>query len=166
LIISSTKNCPASGTNFVDAANQPLTLSAISNAIAALDVFGRDKTELLLIVSLKEESTLRQILGIDLTLNQLGGLTGTALPGEVGKVYGIPVVATNLLGKYSPGAVSATTALLINRNAAIIGDRRIFNIKSGSEVLMASDQLLITASERIGFASQYCNAVVRIINIK
>jgi HK97 family phage major capsid protein len=90
-------------------------------------------------------------------------LTGTALPGEIGKVWGIPVVATNLL------RVSATNntseALLLNRNAAVIGDRRVFTIKSSDEVLLRSDQLLIVASERIAFNAQYCQAIVKITNI-
>ncbi len=54
---------------------------------------------------------------------------------------------------------------MINRNAAIIGDRRIFVIKSSDEVLIRSDQLLIVASERIAFQAQYSEAVNKIINI-
>jgi len=150
----------ACGTS-VDAGSGALSLADISTGIQNLDVFGRDKSELLLVTSLREESTLRQLLGINLSLNQLG-LTGTALPGEVGKVWGIPVVATNLLAVDSD---NKSEALLMNRNAAIIGDRRIFNIKSSDEVLLRSDQLLIVASERIAFNAQYCNAVVKITNI-
>jgi hypothetical protein len=56
-------------------------------------------------------------------------------------------------------------ALLLNRNAAIIGDRRVFNIKSSDEVLIRSDQLLIVASERLAFNTQYCDAIVKITNI-
>jgi len=146
----------------VDAGSGALALADISGGIQNLDVYGRDKSELLLIVSLREESTLRQLLGINLAVNQLG-LTGTSLPGEIGKVWGVPVVATNLL------AVNATTsisqAIMMNRNAAIIGDRRVFTIKSSDEVLIRSDQLLIVASERIAFNAQYCEAVVTIDNI-
>ncbi len=150
----------ACGTS-VDAGSGALSLADISNAIQNLDVFGRDKSELLLAVSLREESTLRQLLGINLALNQLG-LTGTSLPGEIGKVWGIPVVATNLLRTDS---TNKSEAILMNRNAAIIGDRRIFTIKSSDEVLIRNDQLLIVASERIAFNTQYCNAIVKITNI-
>lgn len=146
----------------VDAGSGALTLAEISTAIQNLDVYGRDKSELLLVVSLKEESTLRQLLGINLAVNQLG-LTGTALPGEIGKVWGVPVVATNLLRTSSTGT---TQAMIMNRNAAIIGDRRVFTIKSSDEVLIKSDQLLIVASERLAFAAQYCQAIVTIDNIK
>jgi hypothetical protein len=144
-----------------DSGSAALTLAKISTAIQNLDVFGRDKSELLMIVSLYEENTLRQLLGINLAVNQLG-LTGTALPGEVGKVWGIPVVATNLLRKSS---TNTTNALILNRNAAVIGDRRMFTIKTSDEVLIASDQLLVVASERIAFGVQYCNAISTITNI-
>lgn len=60
-----------------DAGDDPLTLADISKSIELLDIFGRDKSELLLTVSLREEGTLRQLLGVDLATNQLG-LTGTA----------------------------------------------------------------------------------------
>lgn len=138
-----------------------MALSDVSSAIQNLDVFGRDKSELLLMVSLREESTLRQLLGINLAVNQLG-LTGTSLPGEIGKVWGIPVVATNLLKVADD---STSQAIMMNRNAAIIGDRRVFTIKSSDEVLLRSDQLLIVSSERIAFNAQYCDAVVTIDNI-
>ena len=145
----------------VDAGSGALALADISGAIQNLDVFGRDKSELLLAVSLREEATLRQLLGIDLTINQLG-LTGTALPGEVGKVWGVPVIATNLL---KIGTSNKSEAVMMNRNAAIIGDRRVFTIKSSDEVLLRTDQLLVVASERIAFSAQYCQAIVKITNI-
>lgn len=148
------------GTN-VDAGSGALSLADISTAIQNLDVFGRDKSELLFITSLREEATLRTLLGINLAVNQLG-LTGTALPGEIGKVWGIPVVATNLL---TVDSTNKSKALLLNRNAAIIGDRRVFTIKSSDEVLLRSDQLLVVASERIAFNAQYCNAITQIVNI-
>jgi hypothetical protein len=151
----------ACGTS-VDAGSGSLTLAEISEGIQNLDVYGRDKSELLLTVALKEESTLRQLLGINLAVNQLG-LTGTALPGEIGKVWGIPVVATNVMRTATNGT---TKSMIMNRNAAIIGDRRIFTIKSSDEVLIKSDQLLIVASERLAFAAQYCEAIVTIDNIK
>jgi hypothetical protein len=62
-------------------------------------------------------------------------------------------------------AGNQSVALMLNRNCAIIGDRRIFTIKSSDEVLLRSDQLLIVASERIAFNAQYAQAVVRIDNI-
>jgi hypothetical protein len=70
----------------VDAAAAALNLAHISSAIQNLDVFGRDKSELLLVVSLREENKLRQLLGINLAVNALG-LTGTALPGEIGEHF-------------------------------------------------------------------------------
>lgn len=62
----------------------------------------------------------------------------------------VPVVATNLLPTNLGMATNQSIALMLNRNAAVIGDRRIFSIKSSDEVLIRSDQLLIVASERIG----------------
>lgn len=135
------------------------SLPKISSAIQSLDKYGRDKSELLLTVSLREEASLRNILGINLAVNQLG-LTGTALPGEIGKVYGIPVVATNLLA-----GTGSSTALLANRNAAIIGDRRTFTIKTSNEVLIQSDALLLVASERISFKAAYSDAMVKMTGI-
>jgi hypothetical protein len=154
--------------------NQPMSLNLISRLIRNLGIFGRDKSELLLIVSLKEEERLRELLGINLAINQLG-LTGTALPGEVGRVWGVPVVATNLLDS-TGGAETfqhatpvqsdpTTQMLLVNRNAAVIGDRRVFVIKSSDEVLLRSDQILIVGSERIAFQAQYSEAVAIANNI-
>lgn len=146
--------------NKVDAGSASLSLANISEAIRKLGIFGRDKSELLIVTSLKEESTLRQLLGINLAVNQLG-LTGTALPGEIGKVWGVPVVSSNLMDV----TTGTTSALVLNRNAAVIGDRRIFTLKSSDEVLLRSDQLLIVASERISFGAQYAEAIASIINI-
>lgn len=56
------------------------------------------------------------------------------------KVWGVPVVATNLLPTNLGAGSDKSVALLLNRNAAIIGDRRIFTIKSSDEVLIRSDQ--------------------------
>jgi len=78
------------------------------------------------------------------------------------KVWGVPVVATNLL---RVSDTNTSEALLLNRNAAVIGDRRIFTIKSSDEVLLRSDQLLIVASERLAFNAQYCEAITKIVNI-
>jgi len=89
------------------------------------------------------------------------------LPGEIGKVFGIPVVGTNLLRiDYSANASGDSKALLVHRNAAIIGDRRIFTIKTSDEVLLRSDGLLVVASERLAFAPTYSQAIVTINNIR
>jgi hypothetical protein len=53
------------GANKVNAGAASLSLANISEAIRKLGVFGRDKAELLIVTSLKEESTLRQLLGIN-----------------------------------------------------------------------------------------------------
>jgi len=165
----------------LDNQGDPLSLAMISRLIRNLGIFGRDKSELLLIVSLKEEERLRELLGINLAINQLG-LTGTSLPGEVGRVWGVPVVATNLLDSTGgagelqhatplPALVGGTPndpytqALLVNRNAAVIGDRRVFVIKSSDEVLLRSDQILIVGSERISFQAQYPEALATATDI-
>jgi len=49
-----------------------LTLGDVSTSIKNLGKYGRDKAELLLIVALREEDKLRQLLGLNLALNQLG----------------------------------------------------------------------------------------------
>jgi len=98
-------------------------------------------------------------------------LTGTALPGEIGKVWGVPVIATLLLLEtYTTDEASAVSgtysnALILNRNAGIIGDRRIFTIKSSDELLIQTDQLLMVASERLAFKAQYTDAIVKVSNI-
>ena len=70
----------------VDLTGSTFSLADISAAIKNLGKYGRDKSELLLITSLREEDVLRKLLGINLALNQLG-LTGTALPGEIGEYF-------------------------------------------------------------------------------
>ena len=149
----------------VDAAGSKITLSHMSTAIENMGKYGIDKDELFFIVSLREENYLRQILGINLALNQLG-LTGTSLPREVGKLWGVPVIATTLLNVGTTGSGDTTEALLVNKSAAIIGDRRQFEIKAGNEVLMANDQTLIVSSERISFAATYEDAIVKITNLQ
>ena len=49
-----------------------MTLGDVSTSIKNLGKYGRDKAELLLIVALREEDKLRQLLGLNLALNQLG----------------------------------------------------------------------------------------------
>lgn len=147
-----------------DQQDNPATLAMFSRMIRNLGVFGRDKAELLFLVSLKEEDRLRQLLGVNLSLNQIG-LTGTALPGEIGRLWGVPVVATTLLDSANAATPTSTQALLINRNASVIGDRRVFTIKSSDEVLIRSDQLLVVGSERLSFAAQYVQAISIATNI-
>ena len=82
-------------------------------------------------------------------------------------MFGIPVVATNLLRiDYTNSAAGDSHAMLVHRNAAVIGDRRIFTIKTSDEVLLRSDGLLVVASERIAFAPTYDKAIVLINNIR
>lgn len=148
----------------VDAAGSKITLAHMSTAVENMGKYGIDKDELFYIISLREENYLRQILGINLALNQLG-LTGTSLPREVGKLWGIPVIATTLLNAGSATTGDSTEALLVNKSAAVIGDRRQFEIKAGNEILMATDQTLIVASERIAFAATYEEAIVKITGL-
>ena len=145
----------------VDAAGYKVTLAHLSTAIENMGKYGIDKDELFYVFSLREENYLRQILGINLALNQLG-LTGTTLPREIGKLWGIPVIATTVMTVSGSGA---TEALLINKSAAVIGDRRLFEIKASNEILMAVDQTLVVASERLAFAPTYEDAIVKISNL-
>lgn len=148
----------------VDAAGSKITLAHLSTAIENMGKYGIDKDELFFVFSLREENYLRQLLGVNLALNQLG-LTGTALPREIGKIWGIPVIATTQLNAGAAGSGDATEALLVNKSAAVIGDRRVFEIRSGGEVLMANDQILVVASERLAFAATYEDAIVKISNL-
>ena len=66
----------------------------------------------------------------------------------------------------SVSALGDSEALLLHRNSAVIGDRRIFTIKTSDEVLLRSDGLLVVATERLAFAMTYPQAVVKIENIR
>ena len=178
-------NSPGAPPAVVDAGARPLSIDDINEGIERLDVFGRDKSQLLLITSLREEKTLRGDPTILTTLERFGP-NAVFLTGEIGKVYGVSCVATNLIPKnigtvyIASGSTSTANvadssatnpigvkseAFLINRNALLIGDRRYFTLKASDIPFMMADQLLLVATERIALASQYRKAMVKLQNI-
>jgi hypothetical protein len=171
----------------INAGNKPLSIDDVNNAIESLDVFGRDKSQLLLIVSLREEKALRADPTILTTLEKFGP-SAVFLTGEIGKVYGISTVATNLISTYMGSTYTAdginanyqgehkdslttnntvrkSEAFVVNRNALLIGDRRLFTLKASDIPFMLADQLLLVATERIAMAAQFRKAVCKIENI-
>jgi len=162
----------------VDAGSRPLNIDDVNTAIERLGVFGRDKSQLIFITSLREEKTLRGDPTILTTLERFGP-SAVFLTGEIGKVYGISTVATNLIPTSmgttwvgtTPGpdtvdvAGTLSEAFVVNRNALLIGDRRLFTLKASDIPFMLADQLLLVATERIALAAQFRRAVVKIDNI-
>jgi hypothetical protein len=181
-----------------------------------LNLFGRDRADLLGVISLTEQESLLTDPTVLVSLDRFGPQT-QYLTGEIGRVFGVGIVATNLLeinehsfinsagvadyllcwdygltliGRNAAaigagvGIVSAggfdgrrrfhTTAAyetecreayLFNRSGLLIGDRRQFKLSASDMLFMMSDQLLLCASERIGFTSPYPRAVCKLINI-
>jgi hypothetical protein len=163
----------------VDAGGRPLSIDDVNQAIQNLGVFGRDKGQLVLLISLREEKTLRADPTILTTLEKFGPST-VFLTGEIGRVYGIPTIATNLVPltmgtTYTtvalPGpdtvnvAATKSEAFVVNRNAILLGDRRLFTLKASDIPFILADQLLLVATERIAMASQYRKAICKIENI-
>ena len=156
----------------VDAGNDIFTLDVFNEALYALDVYGDIKEDLLMVIPRCAEAHVRKLQGF-MDIQAKAGAQSTMLTGEIGKIYGVPVVATSLLpenlnanGVYDNATTDRSCALLIHRNAYIIGDRRKFQIRTSDEIRMDYDQILLVASERIAGQVVYAPSICLIKNIK
>jgi len=158
----------------VDAGGDALAIADIRTAIANMGVYAQNRDELLLIVNRSQEVTM---LGFDelQTLDKYG-TNATILTGEIGKVYGVSVVATSALpdgdlvaAGTNPGDGLGTlsVALLVNTRSPVIGNpamaARRFSI--GFEDEPKSDRFVLIPRQDLAFNVRHTAAIVRIRNI-
>lgn len=107
-----------------DPATAYAVVDAVSEAIKSLGVYGRNKGDLVLVVS----STFADYLRKDKSLryNMMG--SGSVLTsGDLPKVFGIEVVETTYLDNQGEGSNKAA-AILLPKSEPVIGDRRQFKV--------------------------------------
>jgi Phage capsid family len=82
------------------------------------------------------------------------------LPGEVGHLDGVPIVASDFIredlnasGVYDGTTVNRSIALTANRNGFVIGQRRAITVAASDELLREFDQRAILSTLRLAFAS-------------
>lgn len=157
----------------VDALNDGFTVDLVSEMLYQLDVYADVKEDLLLVIPRAVEAQARKLKDFLSIQAYAAPDKSTLLTGEIGKIFGVKVVATSLLpenlnanGVYDGVTTDRTSAVMIHRNAYVLGDRRKFQIRSSDEVLMANDQILVVASERIAGTEAYADAMVVAKNIK
>lgn len=156
----------------VNASGAVITLSHIRDAIKALGLQGGTRSDLILIVCLESQA---EMLGWEEleTLDKYGP-NATIFTGEIGKIYGISVIATskvptnlNAAGKYDGVTTTRTVAILFNKRTPMLGtstlpDRRF---QMEVEVKPGLDQLNLFPREDIAFNVQWEEAIVQIYNL-
>ena len=158
----------------VDAGGDALASADIRSAIANLGVYAQNRDELLLIVPRSVEA---DMLGwTELQTVDKYGPQATILTGEIGKVYGISVVATSALpdsvltsAGVNPGDASGTLSvcLLVHTRSPVIGNpsmsARRFTI--GFEDEPKSDRFVLIPRQDLAFTVRYSDAIVLIRNV-
>jgi hypothetical protein len=88
------------------------------------------------------------------------GPNATIVQGELGRVYGIPVVISeyvredlNAVGLYDGSDVTRTVMILVNRKGYAIGDRRTLKVKVAESV--QTDQQILVCTMRKAFSPIY-----------
>jgi hypothetical protein len=160
----------------VNASGLALTQTHIRQAFAQLGRYGIRKGDIIIAMSLSVSTT---VLGWTelLTVDKYGP-SATILTGEIGKVFGATVVATDLLSDtLDADAVARTQAggttgnrsvvLVFNKTSPIIGNpampERKFRILLDEEI--RDDEIALVPIEDIAFANKYNEAICYIRNV-
>jgi len=162
----------SAGATAVDGAGAVLTLAKIREAMVNLAVYGDNRDSLALIVPRVVEA---QLLGTtELQTVDKYGPGATILNGELGRIYGIRVFASNALrtdfnasGVFDGTTTNLTVALLFNTRSPLIGNptvaSRRFSI--GFEDEPTKDRFVLIPREDIAFGVRYTEAICKIYNL-
>jgi len=164
----------SAGATSINAGGDAFDPADIRAAIAGLGVYAQNRDELLLIVPRSVEA---DMLGWDelQTIDKYGP-QATIVSGEIGKVYGIRVVATSALpdgvlnaNGVNPGDGTGTLSVcvLTHTRSPVIGNpssaARRFTI--GFEDEPKSDRFVLIPRQDLAFAVRYNEAIVLIRNV-
>lgn len=158
----------------INAGGNALEAADIRSAIAGLGVYAQNRDELLLIVPRSVEA---DMLGwTELQTIDKYGPQATIISGEIGKVYGIRVVATSALPdgvlnasgvNPSDGTGTLSVCVLVHTRSPVIGNpssaARRFTI--GFEDEPKSDRFVLIPRQDLAFAVRYTDAVILIRNV-
>lgn len=156
----------------VNASGSALGLAHIRDAMVQLGVHADNRDDLALVVPRVVEA---QLLGTtELQTVDKYGPGATILSGEVGRVYGIRVFASNALrtdfnasGAYDGTTTDKTVCLLFNTRSPLIGNptvaSRRFSI--GFEDEPKKDRFVLIPREDIAFGVRYTEAICKVINV-
>lgn len=96
------------------------------------------------------------------------GANATILTGELGKVYGIPIIVSenirenlNASGVYDATTTTKTVLHLVYRPGLILGDRRVLKVETARDINV--DQTVLVATTRRAFSAVYQGATDYII---
>jgi hypothetical protein len=162
------------GGNDVNASGQALTSTHIRKALAKLGRHGRKKSDIIVLMSLSVSTT---VLGwTELKTLEKYGPNATILTGEIGKIFGCTVIATDLISdtldanaverNQSAAGTDYSVVLVFNKTSPIIGNPpadRKFKIKLDEEV--KDDEIYIVPIEDIAFTNKYSEAFAYIRNV-
>lgn len=136
----------------------------LSSVRAAMGKYGIDPNKLALVVSLSAYFRLLNLKDnqnnpLVTTLDKYGA-SATILSGELGKVYGVPIIVSeyvrenlNATGVYDGTTTTKTEVLLVYRPGIILGDRRMLKVKTAEDI--NTDQTVLVATTRKACASVY-----------
>ena len=90
--------------------------------------------------------------------------------GEAARVGGVPIIPTtwmpenlNNSGVYDGSTTNQTAAILADRDAFALGERRSIKVRSSDEILMESDQVVVLSTWRGDFEPLYAIASNEIV---
>lgn len=161
------------GATAVDAVTETQDLiKIVEKARYNLGKYGRDTKKLVLVVNPFTGSLLRQLSQV-LTLEKYGS-GATILSGELGKVMGITIIESAYMPEdatskatidtfVASGSATKGEAILMRKDAVLIGDRR--KVKFDSDKIVEKDAKRIVISERIDFTAVHATAICQITKL-
>lgn len=170
------KASSCAGSAVVDANASALTQTHIRSAFTQLGRYGLKKADLIILVSASVSNT---VLGWDdlRTLDKYGP-NATILTGELGKIFGVTVIATDLVpdtltaagiarDQTLAAAGNRSVVLVFNKRSPVIGDpvkpERRFRVLLDEE--KRDDIIILVPIEDLAFNVRYCEAICQIINV-
>lgn len=143
----------------IDAAG-PLTIADIAAMRATMGRYGLDPTQLVLLVSVS--SLYGLITDPTVTTVDKYGQNATLLSGELGRIWGIPIIASdqirtnlNAVGVYDGITMTKSIAMIVHRRAFMRGIRRNTTVQVLTELYAESDQDAVLVTTRQAFTARW-----------
>ncbi|KKL67719.1 hypothetical protein LCGC14_2132200, partial [marine sediment metagenome] len=140
------------------AATGTMVVGDFADAKASMGKYAMDPDQTIWLMSPKAHNLILKLAEIE-TVDKYG-LGATILTGEIGRLYGTPVIVSgqfpenlNASGLYDGSTTDNTGAILCRRDAGVIGFKRQFKVET--QRIIATDQTEIVATTRPAFIVAY-----------
>lgn len=157
----------------VDAAGAALSVDMVAAARAKMGRYGLNPNDLVLLVAVPSLYSL--IVDPKVATPDKYGAGATLISGELGRVWGIPILSTDIIrtdlnatGVYSVAGQTLTIAQIVHKQAFIHGVRRNTTVQILTELYAESDQDAVLMTTRQALMQRWAGtpATAQIFNVK